>query len=148
MTDVVDRATRSRMMSGIGPKDTLPEMIVRRYLHSAGLRFKIHDRRLVGRPDLVLPRYRTVVFVHGCFWHRHGGCRLASTPGTNRRFWLKKFAGNVARDSQNERDLLSMGWQVMVIWECELKGVDAIDRLFWKIVGNGGSGIEHGIGVS
>ena len=136
MTDIVDRATRSRMMSGIGPRDTLPEMTVRRYLHAAGLRFRLHDTGLPGRPDLVFRKYRTVVFAHGCFWHRHKGCKKASTPVSNKQFWMKKFESNVVRDERNVRDLLSEGWQVLVIWECELKNEDSIDRLFWRIVGS------------
>ena len=136
MTDVVDRATRSPMMSGIGPRDTLPEMTVRRYLHAAGLRFSLHDARLPGRPDLVFRKYRTVVLAHGCFWHRHKNCKKATTPATNKMFWTEKFDGNVDRDKRNVRDLESKGWQVLVIWECELRNADAIDLLFWKIVAN------------
>ena len=136
MTDVVDRATRSRMMSGIGPRDTLPEMTVRRYLHAAGLRFILHEKGLAGRPDLVFRKYRTVIFANGCFWHRHKNCKKATTPGTNKQLWMKKFDSNVARDKRNMRDLKSKGWQVLVIWECELRNVDSIDRLFWKIVGS------------
>lgn len=136
MTDVVDPATRSRMMSGIGPRDTLPEMTVRRYLHAAGLRFSLHDTRLPGRPDLVFRKYRTVVFAHGCFWHRHKDCKKASTPESNKRFWMKKFESNVARDKRNVRALRSKGWQVLVIWECELRNVDSVDSLFWRIVGS------------
>jgi len=136
MADIVDRATRSRMMSGIGPRDTAPEIDVRRYLHAAGLRFRLHDRGLPGRPDIVLRKFRTVVQVHGCFWHRHKGCRFATVPATNSNFWSAKFAGNVARDRRSSRELKRRGWQVLVIWECQSRRAVAADRLFWRIVSN------------
>src|SRR4051812_26276050 len=102
MTDVVDRKTRSRMMSGIKGRDTQPELLVRSFLHRAGFRFRLHAKGIVGRPDLVLPKYRAVVFVHGCFWHRHN-CKFATNPKTNSAFWRKKFAENVARDRKVSR---------------------------------------------
>lgn len=117
--DIVDRATRSRMMSGIRGKDTKPELIVRSYLHRAGLRFRLHAK-LPGKPDLVLPKYRTAVFVHGCFWHRHEGCRYATTPASNAKFWQEKFAGNVRRDARAKQQLEELGWRVQVIWACQL----------------------------
>ncbi len=120
MVDIVDRATRSRMMSGIRGKDTTPERIVRSYLHRQGLRFSLHGRQLPGRPDLVLPKHGVVVFVHGCFWHRHPGCRYAYHPKTRKTFWSAKFNENVARDRRNVRALRAMGWQVFVVWECAL----------------------------
>jgi DNA mismatch endonuclease, patch repair protein len=120
MSDVVDTATRSRMMSGIRGKDTQPELVVRRYLHAAGLRFRLHDRKLPGRPDLVLPRYRAVVFVHGCFWHQHPGCRLAVMPKQNRAFWKEKLGANQERDRRRVADLEAAQWRVFTIWECEL----------------------------
>lgn len=134
MADVVDAATRSRMMSAIRGKDTGPEMLVRRYLHACGLRYRLHQRRLTGRPDLVFPGHRTVVFVHGCFWHRHPGCPLASTPATRSEFWADKFAQNVARDQANVAALVSMGWQVLTIWECETRDPLVLDQLFWKVL--------------
>lgn len=117
--DVVDRATRSRMMSGIRGKDTKPELIVRSFLHRSGLRFRLHAK-LPGRPDLVLPKYRAVIFVHGCFWHRHNGCRYATTPTSNAAFWREKFDVNVRRDARNKRQLRDLGWTVRVIWSCQL----------------------------
>lgn len=119
--DVVDRATRSRMMAGIRGKNTSPELMVRRHLHSAGLRFRLHRRDLPGAPDLVLAKYGVVVFVHGCFWHRHSGCRFATTPATNRQFWLDKLTGNAERDARTRRALRRSGWRVYVIWECEIR---------------------------
>lgn len=119
MVDVVDRATRSRMMSGIRGKDTKPELIVRSFLHRAGLRFRLHAK-LPGKPDLVLLKYRAAVFVHGCFWHRHEGCRYATTPANNAGFWREKFAANVARDAKAKQQLEGFGWRVLIIWSCEL----------------------------
>lgn len=119
MTDVVDKKTRSRMMSGIRGKDTKPELIVRRYLHRHGFRYRLHDRKLPGHPDIVLPKYQTVVFVHGCFWHRHD-CTRFVWPKTRRKFWAEKISGNVQRDQVNAQLLRDMGWQVLVVWECDL----------------------------
>lgn len=137
MTDIVDPATRSRMMSAIRGKDTCPEMLVRRYLHACGIRFRLHSRQLPGRPDIVLPRFRTVVFVHGCFWHRHPGCHLASTPATRAEFWAAKFSRNVERDRENASALTAMGWQVLTIWECETRDPLLLDQLFWRIRAGG-----------
>ena len=120
MADIVDRATRSRMMSGIRGRDTKPEIVVRKYLHAAGLRFRLAPKNLPGKPDIVLPKYRTVVFVHGCFWHRHHGCDLAAVPGVHREFWRKKFKANVHRDRHVARLLRAAGWKVLVIWQCQL----------------------------
>jgi len=119
MADVVDKATRSRMMAGIHGKDTKPELIVRSFLHRAGLRFRL-QAKLPGKPDLVLPKYRAAVFVHGCFWHRHEDCRYATMPASNAAFWKEKFAANVRRDSRVKQKLEEMGWRVLVIWSCEL----------------------------
>ena len=136
MNDVVSPQVRSRMMSSIGRRDTAPELTVRRYLFGAGLRFRVNDRRLPGSPDIVLKRYRVVVFVHGCFWHRHSACRFAATPSTRREFWAAKFAANIARDQRNENLLIEMGWTVLTVWECDLRP-ESLDELFWKIVSRG-----------
>lgn len=127
MPDVVDPATRSRMMSGIGGKDTEPELRVRRRLHAAGLRYRLHAKGMPGRPDIVLPGIKTVVFVHGCFWHQHAGCRLAAKPSSNVEFWRRKLALNVERDLRVENDLKSLGWTVKVVWECA--GDETVDAL-------------------
>ena len=121
MADVVTPEVRSRMMSGIRGKDTKPEMLLRRSLHALGLRYRLHVADLPGKPDLVFPRFNAVVFVNGCFWHRHAGCRYATTPATRREFWESKFAANVSRDQANRNRLLDSGWRVLVIWECALK---------------------------
>lgn len=107
------------MMSGIRGRDTKPELIVRSYLHKAGLRFRLRSK-LPGKPDLVFPRFRTAVFVHGCFWHRHVGCRYTAVPATNRAFWNAKFSANVRRDKKVARLLQGLGWHVVVVWECQL----------------------------
>lgn len=120
MADIVDKKTRSRMMSGIRSKNTKPELTVRSFLHRAGLRFRLHAK-LPGKPDIVLPKYRTVVFVHGCFWHRHKDCRFASTPSSNTEFWQKKFESNVQSDERAKKALRKLGWQVRVIWSCQLQ---------------------------
>ncbi|OHV13110.1 very short patch repair endonuclease [Kushneria phosphatilytica] len=109
------------MMAGIKGRDTQPELMVRRYLHACGYRFRLHRRDLPGRPDLVLPRYRCALFVHGCFWHRHDGCFYATSPATRKQFWQDKLEGNVQRDRRQQQRLLELGWRVVVIWECGLR---------------------------
>jgi DNA mismatch endonuclease (patch repair protein) len=129
MTDVVDAKTRSRMMSGIRGKNTKPELIVRKYLHAAGFRFRLHAKDLPGRPDIVLPRHRTVVFVHGCFWHQHKGCSLAATPKSNNAYWKTKLDGNVGRDELIMLRLKEMGWNVLTVWECQIRKHDFTETL-------------------
>lgn len=120
MADSISPEHRSWLMSRIRSEDTKPEWVLRSGLHRLGFRFRLRDKRIPGRPDLVLPKYRAVVFVHGCFWHRHRRCRAASVPKTNAAFWEEKFARNVARDRRNRSDLRKLGWRVLVVWECEL----------------------------
>lgn len=127
MADIVDPTTRSRMMSGIRGKDTRPEIMVRRALHARGFRFGVKQSRLPGRPDVVLPRWKVAVFVHGCFWHWHG-CPLSKMPSSNRTFWKTKLAGNQDRDLRAQITLISMGWRVAMIWECSLRGQAARTR--------------------
>lgn len=122
MTDIVDPKTRSRMMSGIRSKNTRPEMLLRKALHARGFRYRLHGANLPGKPDLVFPRYRAVCFVHGCFWHRHPGCRFATTPATRAEFWETKFGDNVVRDRDNGALLETRGWRVAVVWECSTRG--------------------------
>lgn len=121
MVDIVNWETRSRMMSGIRGKNTKPELLVRKYLHSKGLRFKLHAKGLPGKPDLVFPKYKTVVFVHGCFWHGHD-CPLFKWPTTNINFWRTKILGNQVRFNTQKAMLKSQGWRVIVVYECALKG--------------------------
>lgn len=133
--DTVDKTTRSRIMSRVGQKDTGPEMKLRRSLHKIGLRYRLHDKRLPGSPDIVFPRFKAVLFVHGCFWHRHG-CKATTTPGTNVDFWRKKFDENIARDRRHIDALLNRGWRVAVIWECMLKGKSAEREAIASLVYN------------
>lgn len=123
--DIVDQATRSRMMSRIRGKDTKPEMTVRRVAHRLGYRYRLHRAGLPGRPDLVFPRRRKVVFVHGCYWHRHPGCRFAYSPKSNVDFWTQKFENNVRRDLAALTLLRDSGWGPLIIWECEC-GIDEL----------------------
>lgn len=126
--DVVSPEARSRMMRGIRGKDTAPELIVRSIAHRLGLRFRLHVPTLPGRPDLVFPKHRTAVFVHGCFWHRHN-CKLAATPKTRTDFWAAKFEANQARDKRNKRQLTDQKWRVLEIWECETRDPEQVKRL-------------------
>ena len=118
--DRLSKARRSWNMSRIRGKDTTPEKVVRTLLHRMGYRFRLHGKKLPGRPDIVLPKHKTVVFVHGCFWHRHRGCRRSTTPAHRRAWWLKKLEGNAARDKANRRALAQIGWRVIVVWQCHL----------------------------
>jgi len=119
--DVMSPAQRSSMMSSVRSRNTRPEVAVRKAAHSMGLRFRLHRRALPGSPDVVFPRWRIALFVHGCFWHRHEGCVLAATPKTRPEFWSAKFSANEKRDSRVTSDLLRLGWEVEVIWECETR---------------------------
>ena len=121
MADVHSPETRSYNMSRIQGKDTKPEEKVRKYLFSQGFRYRKNDKRLPGKPDIVLPKYKTVIFVNGCFWHKHEGCKYFVWPKTNEDFWRAKILANVSRDQKNMKLLSELGWNVIVIWECELK---------------------------
>ena len=118
MTDIVKPEVRSKIMSRIKGRDTKPEIAIRKALHRRGFRFRKNVRELPGSPDIVLPKWRTVLFVHGCYWHRHPGCAKATMPSTNVEFWSTKFKGNIDRDRRNVESLLSNGWRVGIIWEC------------------------------
>ena len=115
---------RSRNMSAIKSKNTKPEIKVRKVLHSMGYRFRLHSKDLPGSPDIVLPKYKTVIFVHGCFWHRHENCKYASTPKTRKEFWNKKFTENKKRDSEIQEKIKILDWRSVVIWECETKNIE------------------------
>lgn len=120
MVDVVDAATRSRMMAGIRSKNTKPEIQVRRYLHAQGFRFRLHDKNLPGKPDLVLPKWKAAIFVHGCFWHWHE-CRYFKLPQTNTEFWRVKLSANKLRDEASCTQLGALGWRVFIVYECALR---------------------------
>lgn len=117
MADIVDKATRSRMMAGIQGKNTKPELIIRKALHARGFRYRIHDKTLPGKPDLVFPKYHAVIFIHGCFWHGHD-CRYFKAPQTRTAFWLDKINVNKRRDAQQLEQLKQKGWRIFVVWEC------------------------------
>jgi DNA mismatch endonuclease (patch repair protein) len=129
--DIVNTETRSRLMAGIRSKNTKPEMTVRRFLHAQGFRYRLHERKLPGRPDIVLPRYRVAIMVQGCFWHQHAGCKYATVPSTREETWLAKFDANQKRDQRNVSDLVSNRWNVILIWECGLRPKDFASQLTW-----------------
>lgn len=124
LADIVDNATRSRMMAGIKGKNTSPELYVRKALHARGFRFRIHTTHLPGKPDLVLPKYKAAIFVHGCFWHGHN-CHYFKIPKTRTEFWLAKIEGNKKRDIQQIKSLNNNGWRVLIIWECAVRQAKA-----------------------
>ncbi len=129
MTDIVSRKKRSEMMGGIRSRNTKPEITVRQWLHKHGYRFRLHRTDLPGRPDIVLPRRRIAIFVHGCYWHQHPGCKLAYTPKSNVEFWQKKFAENRERDERAHLALQSAGWRIIIVWECEVRSGTFSERL-------------------
>lgn len=129
--DLVSKEVRSRMMANIRGSNTLPEMKVRKLLHRHGFRYRLHPRELPGRPDVVLPRHRLCIFVHGCFWHRHLGCRYATLPASREDFWRSKFQQNVKRDERNRAELLQQGWRVFELWECGIRKPE--DEMKWLL---------------
>lgn len=125
---------RSEIMSRVRSRNTSPERRVRSLLHSLGFRFRLHKKDLPGKPDIVLPKYRTCIFVHGCFWHQHPGCKRATVPSTRREFWAEKFQKNRARDNIVESQLISAGWRVVVVWECQTKDVEMLKKLLVDVL--------------
>lgn len=123
-----EEEVRSRIMRSVRREHTGPEIKIRKLLHSMGFRFRVHRKDLPGTPDIVLPKYRAVIFVNGCFWHRHLGCRLASNPKTRQDFWAKKFDANIKRDAQNIEKLVSMGWRVFTYWQCEVRDLESLSE--------------------
>ena len=134
--DVHDQKTRSYNMSRVKGKDTKPEEIVRKYLFSQGFRYRKNDKRLPGKPDIVLPKYKTVIFVNGCFWHKHEVCKYFVWPKSNSEFWKEKIESNIVRDKKQYEELKNAGWHVIIVWECELKKkqrMDTLERLVTEI---------------
>lgn len=129
MSDVFSKEKRSEVMSKIRSKDTMPELVVRKFLFSKGFRYRIHDRKLPGTPDIVLPRLKTAIFVHGCFWHGHRDCKFFCIPKTNTEWWVKKIERNKFLDRKHKRDLRKLGVNVISIFECQLKGKKKVGRL-------------------
>ena len=137
--DTVSPEKRSETMSKIRSKNTKPELVVRHHLHMLGFRYRLHSPKLPGHPDIVLPKWHTVIFINGCFWHRHEGCKVATMPKSNVEFWTKKFERNVERDKKEQAALKEAGWHVLVIWECEIKKrLNSPDDNISKVFGNKG----------
>ncbi|WP_319542718.1 very short patch repair endonuclease [uncultured Pseudodesulfovibrio sp.] len=130
--DHLSTTQRSRLMASIKAKDTKPEKLVRSMLHAMGLRFRLHRKDLPGKPDIILPRFSTVIFVNGCFWHHHEGCKDGRFPQTNRKFWKDKLLANVARDKEAVRALENMGWHVLTLWECQIKDINYLERRLFE----------------
>lgn len=154
MADVVDKETRSRMMSGIRGKNTKPEILIRKELFSKGFRYRLHAKNLPGKPDLVFPKYKAVIFIHGCFWHGHN-CHLFKWPKTNRGFWENKISGNIKRDRRVKRILKKLDWRIFTVWECAVKGSGRRDINYiaamlekWVKYGNRNSSISGTISKS
>jgi DNA mismatch endonuclease (patch repair protein) len=134
--DRISKEHRSWNMSRIQSRDTKPEKTVRSILHGLGYRFRLHRKDLPGKPDIVLARYNSVIFVHGCFWHRHKNCKNASIPKTKKTFWEEKFKANIERDIKVKNELKSNGWRVLVVWECELTDIDSVEKELGKFLKN------------
>jgi len=133
MVDVFSQKKRSEIMKKIGPKNSAPERYIRSLVHRMGYRFRLHRKDLPGKPDMVFPKYRKVIFVHGCFWHGHKGCKKSKLPETNTTFWKEKISKNIKRDYSNYNDLKSLGWDYLVLWQCQIKK-KKIEYLEKKIV--------------
>ncbi|HIT40269.1 MAG TPA: DNA mismatch endonuclease Vsr [Candidatus Caccoplasma intestinavium] len=129
MADTVSKEKRSEIMSHVTGKETKPEIIVRKYLFARGLRYRKNVKRLPGTPDIVFPKYKTAVFVNGCFWHGHKGCKYSHLPSTNFEYWEKKIADNIERDERKKRELEGLGYRVLIIWQCQLKSNTKIETL-------------------
>jgi len=140
IADIYSPNKRSRIMSGIRRDETEPEILVRKFLFSQGFRYRKNDKRYPGTPDIVLPKYRTIIFVHGCFWHGHENCKAAALPKTRTEFWKEKIDGNIKRDSRDTEKLKSQGWTVITIWQCEMKNKESreerLEHLVEEIKGN------------
>ncbi len=135
VVDHVDSAKRSLIMAAVHSKHTKPEVVVRKIVYGLGYRYRLHAKNLPGRPDLVFPGKRIAIFVHGCFWHRHTGCRYATSPKTRVQFWESKFQTNVDRDRRNVSDLESLGWKVLTVWQCELKKLETLTERLNEFLG-------------
>lgn len=134
MADTISSEQRSRNMSRIKSRDTKPEILVRSLLHRAGFRFRLHAKELPGKPDIVLPKYKTVIFVHGCFWHQHPGCSRATMPSTRTEYWQPKLKANASRDKLHRATLIDLGWEVRVVWECETGNLPKLSEKLTRIL--------------
>lgn len=133
MADTVSKAVRSRIMSSVKQRHTKPEMIVRSLLHQLGYRFRLHRKDLPGSPDIVLPKFHTAIFVHGCFWHQHKNCGKSRRPSSNQNYWNTKLDENITRDRRKERELSKLGWRVLTVWQCETKDLDILTKKMKKL---------------
>jgi DNA mismatch endonuclease, patch repair protein len=143
VTDIVDHRRRSEMMARIGPRNTTPEIAVRRAAHALGFRFRLHRKDLPGCPDAVFPKRRLAVFVHGCFWHRHEGCSNCTMPKTRPEFWRQKFEGNVERDRRNCEQLTRLGWRILIVWECESEDRARLEQTLIIALGSRPANPQH-----
>ena len=134
MADFLSKEKRSWLMRRVRSGNTKPEIAVRSMLHNMGFRFRLHSKDLPGKPDIVLKKYHTAIFVNGCFWHRHHGCKKCTTPKSNSQFWVNKFQENEERDKKNCKELKSKGWQVIILWECEISNKDILLRKLSKLI--------------
>jgi DNA mismatch endonuclease, patch repair protein len=134
MSDVFTKNKRSQIMAKISGKDTKPEILVRKFLFSEGFRYRKNDNRIAGKPDIVLPKYKTIIFIHGCFWHGHQNCKAATLPTTNTDFWKSKIEGNGTRDQKVKRLLKNQGWRVIVIWQCRIKNKNLFEQSMKNLV--------------
>lgn len=135
MTDIYPPKKRSDIMSKISGKDTKPEILVRKFLFSKGLRYRLNDKRYPGRPDIILPKYKTAIFIHGCFWHGHQGCKASKLPETRKEFWQKKINDTKIRDKRKIEELKAQGWRVIVVWQCEIKNIGDRQKRLELLVG-------------
>jgi DNA mismatch endonuclease (patch repair protein) len=134
MADVFSKAKRSQIMSKISGKETKPEILVRKSLFAQGFRYRKNDKRFPGKPDIVLPKYKTVIFVHGCFWHCHQGCKKSALPQTNHEFWKNKIQRNADRDKLNQKELKKLGWKIIIIWQCQIRNRELFEETIKQTV--------------
>jgi len=136
LADIFTKQKRSKIMSNISGKETKPEILVRKILFAKGFRYRKNDKRYPGKPDIVLPKYKTVIFINGCFWHGHKNCEKAKLPETNYNFWKNKIEGNIERDKRNYEQLKNLGWNVIVLWQCQLNNKRNIDKTIKDLIQN------------
>ena len=134
MADIFSKEKRSQIMSKISGKETKPEILVRKFLFAHGFRYRKNDKRLPGKPDIVLPKYKTLIFVHGCFWHHHKNCRKSALPQTNCEFWNNKIQGNVRRDKLNQKKLRKADWKIIIIWQCQIKNRELFEKVMQQTI--------------
>lgn len=134
MADIFSKAKRSEIMSKISGKETKPEILVRKFLFAQGFRYRKNDKRLPGKPDIVLPKYKTLIFVHGCFWHGHQNCKKSALPLTNHEFWKDKIQKNIERDKLKQKELKKLGWKIITIWQCQIKSRESVEKTLKQTV--------------